>query len=352
MLENRNDPDALLTALNDHFKPAPKQAPQYGGRPVDILTTLTKQILSGEVHVESRTYKSHYKLTPKELIAYEKKYGKLTEWPELNTPGFYSKFADFLCTHRKMELSTARKRLQAFNKLLDIAVEKDLIQVNKLGKNPISQKDTNRKKIYLTAKDLEQLREYTPANEHESYARDVFLLGCYTGLRIGDIVTIDTPARVQVIDKSPGGYKCRVVIRKAGSVEDVAIPAKAWDILERWQFNFARFGSKRTSRTAIINRELKTVAKRAGLTRTELLVKKKRGTDNEHQAPPLWTLVTTHIARKTYGNRLVELKQATAKVSKAMHHSSEAITNDFYLSDSHETATDDLLLLAEVGNEI
>ena len=83
--------------------------------------------------------------------------------------------------------NTRISRLRLLRALLNEAQKRDIIAVNPFNKFKIQQMIS--KKGFLT---IEQLRKIERLNLKgiEDRVRDAFLIGCYTGLRFSDIVTL------------------------------------------------------------------------------------------------------------------------------------------------------------------
>ena len=83
--------------------------------------------------------------------------------------------------------NTRISRLRLLRALLNEATKRDLIHGNPFDRFRIQQMVS--KKGFLTAEQLRRL-EKLPLKGPEDKVRDAFLIGCYTGLRFSDIITL------------------------------------------------------------------------------------------------------------------------------------------------------------------
>lgn len=83
--------------------------------------------------------------------------------------------------------NTRISRLRLLRALLNEAIKRDIIQANPFDRFRIQQMVS--KKGFLTAGQLRKLERLELKGKEEK-VRDAFLIGCYTGLRFSDIVTL------------------------------------------------------------------------------------------------------------------------------------------------------------------
>lgn len=109
----------------------------------------------------------------------------LKEWRPLVTfAGLKPReYLDFLISKR-VQNNSASKRITAL-KLVAIHAEKPLIPAGKIG---------NAKNVMVPRLTLDEVRRITkaePSTEIEKVAKNVFMLACFSGLRIGDLMSLD-----------------------------------------------------------------------------------------------------------------------------------------------------------------
>lgn len=84
--------------------------------------------------------------------------------------------------------NTRVSRLRQLRALMNEAVRRDIIVGNPFDRFRIQQMVS--KKGYVTLEQLHRLEELQLDSERDEKVRDAFLVGCYTGLRFSDVVTL------------------------------------------------------------------------------------------------------------------------------------------------------------------
>ena len=139
-----------------------------------------------------------YKQTQKRLQEYEKHYNTRLIFQAIDM-SFYNKFVKFMEANN-YSLNTIGKHIKTLKTFLNYAVSEGYTANQKFKSNDFKVKKEITTEIYLTDDEIQQMFEKELSKYPElEHARDVFLMGCYTGQRISDynglkeedIITID-----------------------------------------------------------------------------------------------------------------------------------------------------------------
>ncbi len=129
--------------------------------------------------------------------------------------------------------NTRISRLRLLRALLNEAAKRDLIHGNPFDRFRIQQMVS--KKGFLTTEQLHRL-EKLPLKGQEDKVRDAFLIGCYTGLRFSDIITLRN-------DHIAAGWLTKKMA-KTGYVVELPIAelfgGKMLDLLDKYNGNIER----------------------------------------------------------------------------------------------------------------
>ena len=150
----------------------------------------------------------------------------------------------------------------------------------------IKLRDFKRKVISLTQDELTALEKVDVSERVEwQKAKDMFLLGCYTGLRISDLKRLN-PVNTQegVID---------MTLIKNGKRVKIPIIAEAGAILSRYGYKAPKISEQ------AVNESIKDVCKLAGIKKQEERESKRAG-QLITQTVPKYELISSHIAGKTF----------------------------------------------------
>jgi integrase len=168
--------------------------------------------------------------------------------------------------------------------------------------------------VYLTSEQLEALlKKDFSKNTRLERARDLFLVGCWTGLRFSDFTNIKA--------KNITGDLIEIKTQKTG--ETVAIP-----IHNTVKTIMARYAgiTENSLPPAISNVKLnvyiKEAAKEAGFTDIVHLDKAKAGV-NYAMGKPLHELISTHTARRAFASNMFKMGVPTIVIMAVTGHKTE-----------------------------
>lgn len=189
----------------------------------------------------------------------------------------------------------------------------------------------DRTKYALTFDELEYLYSFDfGPKEKLSLARDIFLVGCYTGQRFSDYSRI-RPEHTKEID----GVTMIDILpekTKAQSIK-VTIPLLPIPLAILKKYEFAM--PSRTNKT--INKNLKIIGKLAGFTDNIKVTDNDGGVPYEKMVPK-WELFTTHVARRSFATNFYRAGIPIAVLMKITGHKKESQFLDYIAIDGTENA--------------
>jgi integrase len=195
--------------------------------------------------------------------------------------------------------------------MLNEATDKEY-KVNKAFKShrfkSITEESEN---IYLDNSDLQKLYDLDlEGNSRLETVRDLFLIGCWTGCRFGDIHKIN-PDNIQ-------NGMIHLQQSKTGSKVVIPLHPVVKDILEKYEFKLPAVISNQK-----FNKYLKEVAKKAKL--NEIFHKGiTRGGIRRSTRLKKWRLVTTHAARRSFATNLYKSGFPSRSIMQITGHKTEA----------------------------
>jgi integrase len=159
------------------------------------------------------------KLKPSSINSYKTTKGYLLKFQEqskkvLTLKDFaqsdIDKFSDFLIIDEEFAMNTHAKSQMDLSQIIKYAVKLKKIPASKLLELEFDTRRELTDSIYLTEDEILQLLEIKDFDDpvHEK-VRDVFVVGCFTGMRFSDYSTIDINAirnnRLEFVQKKTGG---------------------------------------------------------------------------------------------------------------------------------------------------
>ena len=193
------------------------------------------------------------------------------------TESLITAYERYLQENRKLANSTHGKRMKHLRWFLKtLGYNVDSIKI-RTGKKEI---------IALSIKEVEQLEKVDVSESSElQKAKDMFLLGVYTGLRISDLKRLN---ETRIING-----RIRMTLQKNDKEVTIPLLAKARTIIDR---NGGR--SPRISEQ-VLNRSIKIVCSKAGIDSKLTIRINVAGRDIDKEEPK-FKLITSHTAGKTF----------------------------------------------------
>jgi len=239
-------------------------------------------------HINITTHRS-YNQTIKLLVKYEKQQSLILKFEDIDLP-FYRKFVKLL----EMEnygLNSIGKHVKKLKLFLNDAL------INGVSNNVIF-KNRNFKvhkeittEVYLSEKELEILAEKDfSSRPHIELARDIFLIGCYTGQRVSDYNGL-TNKNIEILDDHKF---IKVRQKKTNTTVLIPITTTIQKIMKKYDNNFPPKLSE-----PILRRNIKTACSTVGFKEMVNVSYTKGGKLIKKQVPK-YQLVKTHTARRSF----------------------------------------------------
>ncbi len=286
----------------------------------DIYYQLDDYIKSKELKVSKATL-CVYKNIKAHLLAFEKYRCKKITFDDLDF-SFYEAFVYYLTFHhihvrRKSQLvglkmNTIGKTIKHFRVFIKDRVKRKIVPAIDLSDFKITEEESDA--IYLTHQEIADIYHTDlSAFPYLGEYRDLFVLGCLTGLRFSDFSTLQ-----------PEDLKRDMLYKKQTKSDHwVVIPLR-----EEAKMIFTRqFKDKLKCLTnPEFNRHIKTVGRLAGINQP-VKFSYKKGNKNIEVAKPKYEWITSHTARRSFcTNEFID----GTPVELIMKISGHKNTKDFY----------------------
>ena len=204
---------------------------------------------------------------------------------------FYLDFQKFLNEDKKLAVNTIGSRIKNLKSVLNNATEHDVNTFMDFKKKrfKVIKEDTD--SIYLTLQDLKDIEEVDlSADPKLERVRDLFLIGCWTGVRFSDLNQI----RPERIEKDEDGEFIEVRMQKTGNDISIPILPTVRRVMDKYKGDLPRPLSNQK-----MNDYLKEIGKLAGLENQESKTLTKGGL-RVTKTQPKYELMTTHTARRSF----------------------------------------------------
>ncbi|SDS06336.1 site-specific integrase [Gramella sp. MAR_2010_147] len=235
----------------------------------------------------------HYKLFKKQL----KEYQPCLSLIEINYK-FITEFLHYLSSDKKVGASGIATRRKIFCTILEEFVRLELIKSNPCKR--IKKPKENVREEFLTKKELNAFATVNlnigKLSNGLNHTRDLFLFGCFTGLRYSDLINL---RKDQII-----GGRIEVEMQKTGKKVKIPLNKEAKEIINK--FKSIKSGNRvfPFRCNVSVNRDLKFIARRAHINKR----------------------VSFHTARHTFGSMLASNNVQPFYIMKLMGHSDMRMT--------------------------
>ncbi len=247
------------------------------------------------------TIKSYY--TTKKCIENYQLHAKTKVDFENIDMSFYTDFTKYLTLTVKQSTNYIGKHIKVIKTVLRDAKEHFKIAVNedfaaRNFKTIKEEADT----IYLPEDELKEIAELDLAdNQRLDKVRDLFLIGCHTGLRFSDLSAL-TP------DQISNGMITITQIKTGGKVV-IPVHDKVTEILKKYNGNLPKSISNQKTNAALkdlakrvtsLKKKISSKITKGGARTIKTITKTTKDGVEKTEISEKWQLVTTHTARRSF----------------------------------------------------
>ena len=252
----------------------------------------------------------------KEFIATNRNYRNL-DFEGIDA-GFYTDFTDFLTKKKQLSINTVGKTIRTFKVFMNNATEEGVNTNLYFKRKNFKAVQENTSSVYLNEEELRILQGFDfsgmPALDR---ARDLFLVGCWTGLRFSDFSQI----RPENITEDETGKYIKLQTQKTDELVEIPLHDAVLSIMEKYKGkNANNLPPSLTNQP--LNRYLKEIGRLVGFDALETIIYTKGGKRITQQLPK-YDLITTHTARRSFATNQYLLGVPTITIMEMTGHRTE-----------------------------
>lgn len=223
---------------------------------------------------------------------------------------FYNDFTDYLIKQKNFSTNTVGKIIKTLKTFLNEATERGLNTNLDFKSKRFKVLNQDSETIYLTEKEIEILYNLDlTKNEKLDRVRDLFIVGCQTGLRFSDLSQLKTE------NINDGFIKIRT--QKTNEIVVVPLSNLVRNILEKYNGNLPNDISNQKT-----NEYLKELGEKANFNQT-IEITKNKGDVKTKSFKEKRDLITTHTARRSFATNLYLKGFPTISIMKITGHRTE-----------------------------
>ncbi len=236
--------------------------------------------------------------------------GRAYDFADINAT-FYREFNSYMMNEKKYATNTMGRAIKFLKTILNDAVsnnKSDNLEFRDLLKGGAEEADA----VFLNEEELLKIYQLDlKANARLDRVRDVFLIGCMTGLRFSDFSTLKKE------DIDVRNKRIRIKTRKTGAKVVIPLHPTVISILEKYNYEIPRAITNQR-----FNDYVKEVCQEAKLNDSFTKHITKGGQDTS-ETMEKWKAVSSHTARRSFATNAVNKGISTLLVMGITGHTSE-----------------------------
>jgi len=192
-------------------------------------------------------------------------------------------------------------------------------------------------------------------NENLKHARDWFIIGCYTGQRISDLMRMNKKMICTKTDIEGEEFKfIELTQEKTGSRVTIPLMDEVEEILNKYNGDFPPvFSSDKSSNDTLFNRYIKKVCKLAGINEiVKGLVFNEEENRNEIKDTEKYNLISSHTCRRSFATNFYgNPKLPTPIIMAITGHKTEKTFLDYIKKDPADYVISSASVFKELSKE-
>lgn len=319
---------AFETAVNNSYR-----------RLLNNKITITTELLKSELEIELEIKQQKSRITLFEFIEKYKEEGKsfkakgslqvynstfnhLKNYAKLKQKrvdfdtidlNFYNDYVAYLINEANLATNTIGKNIKTLKTMLNDATDRGFNENLEFRKKKFKSFKEESDKIYLSNDEIQKIVELDLSKlPYLDRTRDLFLIGCFTGLRFSDYSQIK---KENIIE----GNKLKIRTQKVKDTVVIPISKVVNDILIKYNYQLPKPISNQNS-----NQYLKTIGEKAEIN-SEVETRITKGGEKLKTISKKFDLISTHTARRSFATNLYLADVPSITIMKITGHKSEKV---------------------------
>lgn len=243
---------------------------------------------------------------------------------------FYRNFTKFLTDTKNFSVNNIGKHIKTLKTIMNDATERGYNKNLTFKSKKFLVQKQSVDSIYLDYLELKLIEELDLSKEPKyDRVRDLFLVGCYTGLRFSDFTSIN--------HKNIKNDILEIETQKTGETVAIPIHDVVKNILVKYEGKFQTPLPPALSNQKM-NEYLKEICKRIDALKKKVSIKETKGGETSSDNFYKYELVTTHTARRSFATNNFKSGIPAQLIMKITGHGSEKVFLNYIKITSTESA--------------
>lgn len=300
----------------------------------DFIETFINESKSNKVHRDtgkklSKITIASYINVQSKLIEFQKVYKRKVDFDSIDMD-FYSHWIEFLTNHFKYCNNTVGKYTKTLKVFLNEATEREINSNLTFKKRRFKTITESVYKIYLNENELTQLYEMDLSHSKTlDKVRDLFLVGCWTGLRFKDLVSLG-PENIK-------DGRLHVKTQKTGELVVLPLYKMVKDIMIKYKDQPNSLPPAMSN--VKMNKYIKDVGRLLPILQKPIRTSVTKGGELISENKQKWECITVHTARRSFTTNLYLDGVNSLTIMKMTGHKSEKVFLSYLKASEEENAT-------------
>ena len=303
----------LIELIETYLHPAESKTTLFEYIEKVILESTTGRRLKDGQKFNERTIQ-RYRTTQQLLKDFQSVYDRIVDFETIDLD-FYKDFTAFMVSVKDYKPATLGKHVSTLKTFLHEATEEGINSNLKFQSKTFKAVEAESDSIYLTATELTAMYNLNLTdNPRLDKVRDLFLIGCWTGLRFSDFTTI----KPHNLKKVEHGYNLEIIQYKTKGKVIIPVDETVLAIMAKYDNVLPVAISNQK-----FNEYIKEIAQQVpALQALETRVFVKGGKECQ-ETTQRWELVTTHTARRSFATNAYKRGTASLAIMAITGHQTE-----------------------------
>ncbi|MDR0507094.1 MAG: site-specific integrase, partial [Dysgonamonadaceae bacterium] len=296
---------------------------------VDMFDTLERYIIEKSPSVSEDQIKD-YKTLRKHLTNFKPYSSQPVTFRNLNLK-FYNEFMDYLFYKAEkpdgtigLLTNSAGKVVRLLKGFVNYQVAKGVIPAIDMKNFKVVEEETDA--VYLSEKELAVIYALDLSDDKQlEEIRDVFITGCFTGLRYSDLSTLSP----EHVDLETGNINLKQ--RKVHKAVVIPMIDYVPDILKKYNYDLPKIPSY------TFNERVKELGERAKL-KQKIEVVRKKGKNREKKIFEKWEMISSHTCRRSFCTNMYLSGFPAEELMRISGHKSPAAFMRYIKVDNQQAA--------------
>ena len=253
-----------------------------------------------------------YASTYKHLQNYAKFRQKRIDFDNIDL-NFYNDYLAYLINEVKLATNTIGKNIKTIKTMLNDATDRGLNKNLEYKKKKFKSFKEESDKIYLSLDEIQAIVDLDLSSQpYLDRTRDLFVIGCFTGLRFSDYSQIKNENILE-------GNKLKIRTQKTKDTVVIPISKAVNEILIKYNYQLPKPISNQNT-----NQYLKTIGEKAKI-EDEIETRITKGGEKLKTISKKYDLISSHTARRSFATNLYLADVPSITIMKITGHTSEKI---------------------------